>query len=359
MIALGLLLLVPQPPTPPTPAAVPSPIARVVITPAVRTLTAGDTLRLTAQALDSAGHVVPNAVIRFTGAGGRFEGRVDSTGLVYAGSTGTLGVAALASVPGSRPTIERLDIRMLPGVPARLTVTPARLRLVPGQSVLLEGRAWSVAGDPRPDAPRWRSSAPRVVNVSADGLVTAVAAGRATVTARVEGVEQAVPVEVLATAVAAVEIAPASVSARQGDVIRFSLVARDRAGRPIEGLTPIWSFTPGQGAIDRDGAIVGYEAGKYIVTASLGSRAAKAVVTLAWRDVRRPATVVGRLPRSLFTTEEVWLHPNGRPKFQLNFYALNKRGVAGAASIYPSKYATFDGTAAVELDTAFLFDKAT
>ncbi len=312
MIALGLLLLVQQPQTPAPPAAVPSPIARVVVTPAVRTLTAGDTLRLTASALDSAGRAVPNAVIRFTGAGGRFEGRVDSTGLVYAGSTGTLGVAVLASVPGSRPTIERLDIKMLPGAAARLTVTPARLRLVPGQSVLLEGHAWSVAGDPRPDAPRWRSSAPRVVGISADGLVTAVAPGKATITARVEGAEQTVPVEVLASAVAAVEIAPASISARQGDVIRFSLVARDRAGRPIEGLTPIWSFTPGQGAIDKDGAFVGYEAGKYIVTASLGSRAAKAVVTLAWRDVRRPATVVGRLPRSLFTTEEVWLHPNGR-----------------------------------------------
>ncbi len=312
MIALGLLLLVQQPQTPAPPAAVPSPIARVVVTPAVRTLTAGDTLRLTASALDSAGRAVPNAVIRFTGAGGRFEGRVDSTGLVYAGSTGTLGVAVLASVPGSRPTIERLDIKMLPGAAARLTVTPARLRLVPGQSVLLEGHAWSVAGDPRPDAPRWRSSSPRVVGISADGLVTAVAPGKATITARVEGAEQTVPVEVLASAVAAVEIAPASISARQGDVIRFSLVARDRAGRPIEGLTPIWSFTPGQGAIDKDGAFVGYEAGKYIVTASLGSRAAKAVVTLAWRDVRRPATVVGRLPRSLFTTEEVWLHPNGR-----------------------------------------------
>ncbi|MBK7348754.1 MAG: Ig-like domain-containing protein [Gemmatimonadetes bacterium] len=312
MIALGLLLLVQQPQTPAPPAAVPSPIAKVVVTPAVRTLTAGDTLRLTAQALDSAGRAVPNAVIRFTGAGGRFEGRVDSTGLVYAGSTGTLGVAVLASVPGSRPTIERLDIKMLPGAAARLTVTPTRLRLVPGQSVLLEGSAWSTAGDPRPDAPRWRSSAPRVVGISADGLVTAVAPGKATITARVEGAEQTIPVEVLATAVAAVEIAPASISARQGDVIRFSLVARDRAGRPIEGLTPIWSFTPGQGSIDKDGAFVGYEAGKYIVTASLGSRAAKAVVSLAWRDVRRPATVVGRLPRSLFTTEEVWLHPNGK-----------------------------------------------
>jgi len=33
------------------------------------------------------------------------------------------------------------------------------------------------------------------------------------------------------------------------------------------------------------------------------------VITLEERDVRRPATVVGRLPRTGFTTEEVWLHP--------------------------------------------------
>lgn len=313
MIALGLLFALQQTPqTPTAPAAKPSPIARVVVTPAVRTLTAGDTVRLTAQALDSAGRPVLDAVYRYVGAGGRFEGRVDSTGLVYAGSTGTLGIAVLASVPGSRPTIERLDIRMLPGAAARLAVTPAALRLVPGQSLLLEGRAFSVAGDPRPDTPRWRSSAPRVVRVSAEGLVTAVAPGSATITARVEGADQSVPVEVLATAVASVEISPATVSARQGDVIQFSLMARDRAGRPIQGLTPIWSFSPGQGQIGREGAFVGYEAGKYIVTASLGARAAKAVVSLSWRDVRRPATVVGRLPRTQFTTEEVWLHPNGK-----------------------------------------------
>jgi hypothetical protein len=49
----------------------------------------------------------------------------------------------------------------------------------------------------------------------------------------------------------------------------------------------------------------------YTVTASLGNRTAEAVVTLAPRDVRRPLTVVGRLPRTRFNTEEVWLHPNG------------------------------------------------
>jgi hypothetical protein len=57
---------------------------------------------------------------------------------------------------------------------------------------------------------------------------------------------------------------------------------------------------------------VGYEAGSYTVTATLGVRTAEAAVTLAPRDVRRPATVVGRLARTAFNTTEVWLHPNGR-----------------------------------------------
>jgi len=51
------------------------------------------------------------------------------------------------------------------------------------------------------------------------------------------------------------------------------------------------------------------------------------------------------------------LHPNGRPKFQLNFYALNKRGDVGAASIYPSHYAAADASGVSERDTAFLYDR--
>ena len=108
------------------------------------------------------------------------------------------------------------------------------------------------------------------------------------------------------------QISPATVTARQGDVIQFKVTPRDRAGRAITGLTPGWSISPGKGAIDQDGNFVGYEAGKYIVTATIGSRAVRAVVSLAWRDVRRPATIVGRLPRTQFSTEEVWLHPNGK-----------------------------------------------
>ncbi len=290
LLAIVLLLQQPQQPAAPT---APSPVAKVVLTPVVQTLTAGDTVRLTAQALDANGAPVSSAAIRFVGdRGSRFEGRVDSTGLVTAGSTGTLGVTAIASVPGTRPVLGSMSIHMLPGRAVRVEVSPASVRLVPGQRLLLEASGFSAAGDTRGDAARWRSSASRVASVSADGSLTAVAPGKARITARIDDAEH--------------------VSAKQGDVLRFKLVARDRAGRPIAGLTPAWSFSPGQGSVDRDGAFVGYEAGRYVVTATLGNHVAQSVVTLAWRDVRRPAQVVGRLARSEFSTEEVWIHPDGK-----------------------------------------------
>jgi hypothetical protein len=312
MLAFGLLLALQQPQQPQQLSLPPSPIARVTISPATRTMTAGDTLRFSAQAVDSAGRPVPDAMVRFVGSGGRFEGKVDSTGLVAAGSTGVLGVTAIASVPNTRPVLERIEIQMQPGPAATLTIAPQINRLVAGQRFVLTAAAYSARGDKRADKIKWRSSAPRVVDVSADGILTANAAGQATISASVEGAQASFRAEVLATPVASLEISPARVDARQGDVLHFAVTARDRNGRRIEGLTPAWSFSPGEGEVYKDGAFVGYNAGPYMVTATLGARSAEATVNLSYRDVRRPATVVGRLPRSLFSTEEVWVHPDGK-----------------------------------------------
>ena len=51
------------------------------------------------------------------------------------------------------------------------------------------------------------------------------------------------------------------------------------------------------------------------------------------------------------------LNPDGSPNFQLNFYAVNKRGEYGSASLYPSRYAVHDGTQAQFKDTAFLYQR--
>ncbi len=318
MSALTLVILAafqqqPAAPAPPKPALAPSPIARLAVTPGNKvTVTAGDTLRLRVAAYDASGKAVENVSYRYFASGGRFEGTVDSTGLVSSGSTGSIGVAVVAAVPGTKPFVERVDVRMVPGAAARIAVTPSVSKLVVGQRLRLNATAYSAANDARDDVAAWTSSASSVARVGGDGVVTAVAPGRATLTARVGDVEQKVPVQVVANTIATVEVTPARADGRTGDVIRFAVTARDRNGGEIKGLTPTWSFSPGNGAIDPDGAFVGYTPGAYFVTASFGTRSADASVTLKGRDVRRPVTVVGRVPRTRFTTEEVWVLPDGK-----------------------------------------------
>lgn len=61
------------------------------------------------------------------------------------------------------------------------------------------------------------------------------------------------------------------------------------------------------------------------------------------------------LKRVMALTPPRLLQPDGRPRFGLSFYAINKRGDAGGASLFPNSYATFDGNDAVVRDAAYLF----
>jgi hypothetical protein len=79
----------------------------------------------------------------------------------------------------------------------------------------------------------------------------------------------------------------------------------------VSGLTPTWAMQ-GNGVIDAEGVFVAYEPGPIVVTATLGTRSASTVVDVEERDIRRPVSIVGRLPRTEYTTAEVWVHPNGK-----------------------------------------------
>ncbi len=286
---------------------------RIVVTPANPVVTAGDTIRLSAHVVDASGKTVDGVRVRFQQQGARFEAFVDSTGLVVGGVTGTLPVAMSAVVPGQRPIAQRIDVKIVPGPAATVEPSPTSAKLAVGQRIRFAGTVKSKSGDVRTgDAVTWRSSAPNVVRIDNDGMATAVAAGRATLSAASGAASGSVSVQVLNARVASLDISPARIDARQGDVIRFKTTAKDGTGKAIDGLSVNWSFSPGQGSIEQDGGFVGYEIGDYVVTASLGSRTVQAVVRLTDRDVRRPLTVVGRLPRTRFSTEEVWIHPNGK-----------------------------------------------
>ena len=283
----------------------------VVITPANRSVVAGETLQLRAELVDAKGQPVPNAKITFRLAGAPFEGSVDSTGLVRSGATGTLPVAAIALVPGEKAVVQRFEITMVAGAPARIEVSPTPARLLVGQRLHLGASVFSKANDPRADRVQWNSSMPAVLKVGADGALQAVAPGKAVISATAGAAATRMPVEVVAGTVRSVEISPASVQVRTGDVVRFKAVVKDATGREISGLMPSWLFTPGKGMIDPDGAFVAYEPGSYQVTANFGIGSADAMVVAVDRDVKRPVRVVGKLLRTAFATGEVWIHPNG------------------------------------------------
>ena len=63
------------------------------------------------------------------------------------------------------------------------------------------------------------------------------------------------------------------------------------------------------------------------------------------------------LKRVMKMTEPRLLRPDGRPTFGLIFYAVNKRGDVGAASLYPNRCAVHDGRTGELRDTAYLYEK--
>ncbi len=284
-------------------------VARVVVTPAPASVVAGDTLRLKAHAIDAAGRPVTGATIRFQQVGGQFEGTVSADGLVTSGAVGTLPIVVSAVVGNEKPVIAQVEVKALPGPAAAVHLAPVVAKLLVGQSVTMKPRVLSKAGDLRPDAVAWNSSAPAIARVTADGSIVGVAAGRALITAKAGAATTTISVQVVPANVGALSLTPAAPQARTGDVVKFKLNARNASGAAIEGLTPTWLIAPGDGAIDAGGAFVGYEAGTYTVTAMLGQRTAQATVTLTARDVRRPAKLLGSVVRSTFPTSEVWVHP--------------------------------------------------
>lgn len=310
-ILIPLLALAPQQGTPTTIPA--SPVSRIEISPRTRNITAGDSVQYTARALDAAGKPVPGATVRYNAKGGTGEGHIDSTGKVVASSVGKMPLTVVAIVPGYRPFIDSLDILFVPGPATRVELRGAPSRMVAGQQLRLLAIGFSKANDRSRDEIKWVSGAPAIARVDADGFVRAIKPGVATVTANAGSARQNVTIEVVASSIASLAVTPAKSSVRQGDVVRFSVIAKGADGKAIAGLSPTWSVAPGDAQIETDGGFVAYRPGDYVVTANFGKAgSASTLVHAAERDVRRPVSIVGRVGRTAFPTSEVWIHPNGK-----------------------------------------------
>ena len=201
-LSFAFLLLAQQGAQPQLPA---SNVSRIVITPAIRTVRAGDTVQFTAQAYDASGAALPNVKIRF---GGQGSGAVDTTGKVIASAIGKMPIVAMATVPGAKPFIERRELEIIPAPASRVEVRVAPTKLVVGQQARVEAIGYSRANDRAIEPIKWTSSSPGIVRAE-DGLVTAVAAGRATLTATAGTAKTTTTVQVVPNTITSLTISPA------------------------------------------------------------------------------------------------------------------------------------------------------
>ncbi len=288
------------------------PVARVVVQPAEAAIQVGDSIRLSAVAYDSAGRTVAGAKILWITSGGRFEGAVDSTGLVVGGATGTVVITALAQggSPG-RPIAALARITVLPLPASRIVFEPSVSRMTVGQSLAIAALPYASNGDRRYDQASWASDNPNVLKIGSAGRITALAPGKAAVTVHAGKATESFTVTVAPNQVASVALEPLSASVRTGDVVRFNFSAKSRAGGAVADVIPEWSLAPGGAQIDSDGGFVAEMAGTYQVFASFAGHRAEAVVEVRPRDAVRPATLVGRLAIKMMAGE-FWLHPDGK-----------------------------------------------
>ena len=289
-----------------------SALAKVIIEPTEVAVQVGDTVRLRASATDSSGRPAKDVAVRWFQSGGFFEGRVDSTGLVTGGSTGTLAVSAVVSPrAGGQPATGFARVTVLPQPASKLVFDRAAPRLYVGQSLTVNATPYAANNDRRYDQVVWSSDAPAVVAVSGAGRLSAHKPGKARIRARAGRAEAAFDVTVAANPVVAVTLEPVTSRVRTGDVVRLSFQARSKNGQPVPDAMPEWGLSPGNAQVDPDGYFVADLPGDYRVSAAFTGHTAEATIEVRPRDARRPTTLVGRLPIK-FQAAEFWLHPNGR-----------------------------------------------
>jgi len=222
----------------------PVPVSRIVLSTGDFGLRVGETRQLSATLLDAAGNPVTGRPISWSVTNGSVAS-VSSTGLVTALGTGTARIDVRAD-----GITANVSVTVTPVPVAAVAVTPGTLSLRVDETSTLTATMRDAAGAVLTGrAVGWTSSAPSVATVT-DGVVRAVSAGSATITATSEGVAGTASVTVTVA-----EPAPPGPPARlevvsgneqqglQNAELPQPLVVRvlDASGRPVPGIFVIWT----------------------------------------------------------------------------------------------------------------------
>jgi uncharacterized protein YjdB len=231
----------------------PTAVESVYILPGAFTLSASEVRTVKATAFNQSGFVLPDRTfVWFTG---------DSS-IVAVSDSGTLvglapGTATISAATGGKTGTA--NVTVLAATVSSVSMSPQTVTLVRGARALLTATAYDAANSPLSVVATWNSSAPSVATVSSTGAVTGVSEGTATIAATVKGVMGSARVVVTSVSVASIEVTPANVALRVGDVMLLNATPRATDGSALTGRVVTWSSSDPsivQGFTDGDQAAI-------------------------------------------------------------------------------------------------------
>ncbi len=236
----------------------------------------GDTVRLAAEVRDQNGREMAGATVAWA-SDSPAVATVNASGLVMAAGNGSTAVTAT-----SGPATGTASVTVMQRANS-VAVSPAADTLVRSDTLRLTAEATDANGHPVAGTGfSWTSSDTMVAAVDTSGLVTAVSAGEAQVTATAAGITGRAQLTVVAPAPTTVAITPDTVALTALEqTAQLAAEVRDQAGRVMEGVAVSWSSADTTvAAVDSAGLVTAAGAGVTTITATAGEASGAALVSV-------------------------------------------------------------------------------
>jgi uncharacterized protein YjdB len=253
-----------------------TPVASVVVTPPHVDAAPGGQAQLSATAYDAGQNPLSGRAITWSTSNAAVA-TVNANGMMTAMSTGSATITATSEGKNGVATVTVSQAAV-----ATVTVTPSPLSTSVGQTTQLAATLKDVVGNVlNGRVVTWASSNTSVAAVSADGLLSAVAQGTATITATSEGKSGTAVVTVSNVAVGSVTVQPQAPSVVIGANVQLSATVRDVNGAIVTDRVVTWSSNNTSVAIvSTSGVVTGVAAGSAIITATSEGKSGTSTVNV-------------------------------------------------------------------------------
>ncbi len=251
-------------------------VASIEVVPTSARIEVGEHVRLHATMRDAGGNEISGPRV-FWDSEDPSVATVTDAGEVIGVARGAIRIGASAEGKSALA-----DVTVVPRAVASVAVSPSTARLQVGETAHLAVEMRDADGNVLTGrAVSWQSDHTSVATVDTHGLVRAVGAGTAVITAESEDKHGTATVTVTEVPVASVSISPGTATVEEGGEQQFTAVARSAAGDVLSGRSITWtSDHENVAVVSSTGLAVGRATGVAHITAAVEGKSSTAVLTV-------------------------------------------------------------------------------